>query len=63
MKNALIAFASASAILLAAPASAQSFGPFFPNLTFPPKPAAPVTDQSCIDMTKLNDATCQTQEK
>jgi|GEM_PF-3768586 len=49
---------TAATIALAAPASAQSFGVFFPTLTFPPQPTQPVSDQSCVNLTTLNEVTC-----
>ena len=46
------------ATTLAVPAFAQSYAVNLPLLTYPPKPTAPVTDQSCVDLTRPNIAVC-----
>ncbi|SFR59093.1 hypothetical protein SAMN04488005_3086 [Yoonia tamlensis] len=46
------------ATTFAAPAFAQSYAVNLPLLTYPSKPAAPVVDQSCVDLIRLDTAAC-----
>jgi hypothetical protein len=61
MHRTLLAIIIATSV--AAPAAAQSFQVFLPNLTYPPQPIAPIADQSCVDLTVLTETTCPTVEK
>ena len=63
MRRALLVIITVAATAAALPAMAQSYQVTFPILTYPDQPTSPDTDQSCVDMTTLDGATCTSPAK